>query len=342
MTALVSQALGSVLANFADAIEGGAAWRGSGTPYVGIPGQYSSDLRLLDDSPLMALAGASTTRFQDARTWRKDRWITQNGPAYWVVNSAGERRKITDYGSVRNTDAGAVAYVNASNGGNSVTTFGVYVTETVRGTYLGTTITLVVGAHTCVFTLGDSAGFMGDIAGAYVGTLVSGAPALIDTTSTTDWSLAGTWFTLSSGFSVAPSVGSHLTVLQGFKRVPNCIDIEQEQDGAAEGYDRYFHLSASAGKILEWSGAGTYTYETQLKLRLRLVKFDRLHDWTDALMTNLAILRAALTKREHYDGTYVRALFAVGGEPVVRKDDDVKIVAVDTYRLWYRLDTTLT
>jgi hypothetical protein len=250
VTALVSQGLEGIFDTLADAIEGGTTWRGSGTAFKGIPGKYSNDLRLADDSPLTVSAAVSASAFKVATLWRSDRWVTLNGAAYWVLDHHAEHRKVTAY--------------NATTG----------------------------------------------------------------------------QFTVGTAFSNAPQVADTLTVLQGFKRLPNGIDIETAE-GAAEGFDRSFHLEADAGKRTEWSGSGDWLLETVLRLRVRFLKFGRLHDWVASAMTNMAILRAGLARTIHYETTYMRALIPDGTVRVVH-DDNNKLVTEDAFRLFYRLDTSFT
>ncbi len=255
MTALVSQGLAAVFHTLADAIEGGNTWRGSGTAFKGIPGQYSNDLQLAAESPLTVGAAVSTTQFKVAKRWSPNRLITNNGPAWWVLNAAGEHRK------------------------------------------------LIAAANSTIL------------------------PATEATT-----------FTVGTAFTAAPAPTDTLTLLQGFKRLPNGVDIEADE-GAAEGFDRTFHLAAETGQRTPWGGSGAWLFSTKLRLRVRFCKFSRLHDWTAAAMTNMAILRAGLARTIHYETTYMRALLPDGEIRVVR-DDANKLVAEDTFTLFYRLDTS--
>jgi hypothetical protein len=66
-------------------------------------------------------------------------------------------------------------------------------------------------------------------------------------------------------------------------------------------------------------------------------KFGRLHDWTAAVATNAAIIRMALVRREHYDGTYVTALSPLGEPADITVDDKDKVVITDSYRLIYQV-----
>lgn len=263
MTVLLDTALASLLHNYADAIEGGNGWRGSGTAYKGIPGRYSNDPGLRDaDATLTVSAAVSTTQFRVATPsqWRANRWTPDNCGAFWVLGATGT----------------------------------------------------LVGKHRKLTAYAYTAAVVDPPADAY-----------------------GT-FTVGTAFGSAPQPADTFSVLQGFKRVPNGVDIEGDR-GTTDGYDRCFHLSANPGKVLNWYGSSVAVYETTLRLRLRLCKFSRLHDWTAAVMTNAAIIRQALVRREHYDGVYTMALSPLGGECVVIKDDKDKVVVQDSYRLLYQV-----
>jgi len=174
--------------------------------------------------------------------------------------------------------------------------------------------------------------------GVYAGVLVTALPAAIDgATATANWLINRPKFTVSA-FDHVVSAADTFSLLQGFRRVPNWEDLDSDA-GSADGFDRHFHLSATPGKRAQWAGSGALTYQTDLKLRLRITKRGRLHDWTAAAMTNIGILRCALPNTANYDATYIRALVAGETDPKPFKDDSKKIVVEDTYRLFYRVDT---
>ena len=133
-----------------------------------------------------------------------------------------------------------------------------------------------------------------------------------------------------------------MDVRQGFKRLPNLADIESDGDqGQDQGWDRSFHLFATPGVELGWHGDGFKVMRTELQLRIRMGKFSRLHDWTSAAFTNLAIIRAVLPRQELYPSTVVKALFsATDQQSEIVKDDDQKVVALDKYTLVYAVDGT--
>lgn len=259
MSHVSAQAIGDICAHYADVVEGGTAWRGSGTSFRGIPGTYSNDagLRSGDDTPLTSTGSAATTTFAvSGGSWNSSRWAKTDTPGFFAVCTA------------------------ATNGGN-------------------------VGAARRI----------------------------------TGWNDTTKIFTVDA-FPAATAVGDVFDIRQGFKRIPNGVDLEDE---AAGGFDRFFHLSALAGEPLEYFGSGTITYRTTLELRLRLLKYSRVHDMVAAAMENLAILRPIICRGglpDHRETTYTRALSPMSGASSVIVDDKNKVVVRDSYQLIYRIDTT--
>jgi hypothetical protein len=158
----------------------------------------------------------------------------------------------------------------------------------------------------------------------------------------TGWDNTTKVFTVDA-FPASLAVGDVFAVRQGFKRIPNGIDIEAEGTRFAHGFDRFFSLSAMPGEQVDWYGNGTATYKTTLELRLRFLKYGRAHDATAAALENLAIIRAAITKGaspDHRDGTYTLALLPQGQSADVVSEDTQKVVVMDRYDLRYRISTT--
>lgn len=93
MASLHDQALELILRNYADVIEGGNAYRGSGTSWRGIPGSHSNDpeLRQAVDTPLTAEPGGSTTTVivAAARSWESSRWVKAETPGYFFIGATG-------------------------------------------------------------------------------------------------------------------------------------------------------------------------------------------------------------------------------------------------------------
>lgn len=156
----------------------------------------------------------------------------------------------------------------------------------------------------------------------------------------TGWDNATTSFTVDA-FPVAPGDEAVFTVLEGFKRLPNTIDVNAGETESPQGYDRRVSLSLLPSERLDWFGNGTETWEGRLRVVLRLLKHARLHDWQASLAENLQILATALPltrEAEHRDATYVRALLAPDGEPDVVIDDQHKVVAALSFPIIYRVE----
>ncbi len=154
----------------------------------------------------------------------------------------------------------------------------------------------------------------------------------------TNWNNTTKTFTVDA-FPASIAEADTFAIRQGFKRVPNTVDILGQ---AKDGFDRFFDLrTPSAGQMLPWWGGGNRTFETTIELHLRMLKFGRAHDAERSAFENLAIIRSIITKAanpDHRDGTYTQLLNPLGesGEKVV--DDASKVVVKDTYRLRYRIN----
>ena len=159
----------------------------------------------------------------------------------------------------------------------------------------------------------------------------------------TAWDNTGKEFTVDA-FPVAPGDTAVFTVLQGFKRLPNNVDVFAEETEVEGSYDRYFDLALTPGKLLDWGGNGTHTYEGELTITLRLLKHGRLHDWRRSMLENITLLGTSLPStasgQEHRDGTYVRLLQPPDGPPSIR-EDTTKLVAALPLRITYRVQRGL-
>ncbi len=259
MASLHDQALEVILRNYADVIEGGNAYRGSGTSWRGIPGDYSNDdgLRNAHDTPLTAEPGGSTTTVvvASSRSWDSTRWVKEETAGFFLVGLTGTAANV-----------GAARRITGWN----------------------------------------------------------------DTTKT---------FTVDA-FPASVTAADTFEVRQGFKRVPNQEDPER-LGGVA--FDRGFWLRAVPGRRMDLAGAGVSNYRTEMVLSLRLLKYGRMHDANEAILSNLSILREALTMAgaygvpDHRDGTYTRALLAPEEEPAIVEDKD-RILATDRFPLIYRVN----
>lgn len=154
----------------------------------------------------------------------------------------------------------------------------------------------------------------------------------------TGWNDTTKVFTVDA-FPAASSSGDVFDVRQGFKRMPDGVDILEM---AGDGFDRFFDLRVnSAGIYQEWYGAGLATYVATLELRLRMRKAARAHEAQASAFENLALIRPILCRGDHRDGTYTQALLPTGGQPeILNVSDASKVVVVDRYVLRYRINTT--
>jgi len=116
VTALVSNDLGDILENYADAIEGGNSYRGSGTVYKGIPGQYPNDEEIARDGLSITASGngTTTTVVYASGDWPQSRWVKENTPGFWLVSGDDEHRKITAWDNTTKTFTVAPAFSEAT------------------------------------------------------------------------------------------------------------------------------------------------------------------------------------------------------------------------------------
>lgn len=160
----------------------------------------------------------------------------------------------------------------------------------------------------------------------------------------TAWDDPNDQFTVQA-FPAAITDADEFTVLEGFKRIPNTVDINDEEEGQPAGYDRFFDLELHPVRALDWYGSGVQTWEGRLVVVLRLLKHARVHDWRSSFVENLTILGNAIASsqsgQEHRDGTYVRTLEPPLEAPEVRVDDRAKIVAALELRIRYRVERGL-
>ena len=254
------QAVGFILDNYADAIEGGNTYRGSGTSRKGIPGAKSNDPEIRDgtDSSITSSGSGSTTVIKYASgDWPNSRWVKTDTPGFWVI---------------------------------------------------------------C--------------------TSASGAQNLDAARRITAWDNTAKQFTVDA-FPESTIFGDEFTIAQGFKRLPNQIDIDEEDTEVISGFDRMFHLMVASIGRLDFFGNNTITYKAELQLRLRIQKFGRMHDAAASAMENLSIIRALLTLPENRESTYTRALVAEEGQVAeIVGDDRNKVVVLDRYSLIYRISKT--
>lgn len=257
------QAVGTILDNYADVIEGGNVWAG-GTSYSGIPGTHPSDpeLRNGTDTPITSSMDSQlkTEVIYGSGAWSAARWEKEDIPGYFLLCTS-------------NGNSASLPNVNAAR-------------------------------------------------------------------RITAWSLSNTKFTVDA-FDVLPYSGDQYDVLQGFKRMPNQLDIEEEETESDRGWDRFFQMRVGPPSRMDWSGKHSHTYKAELQLRLRIEKFAREHDSIASVFENLSIIRSVLTLGTHRESAYTRALVAEEDQQAeIVKEDSKKVVAADTYTLIYRVDRT--
>lgn len=150
----------------------------------------------------------------------------------------------------------------------------------------------------------------------------------------TSWS--ATAVGVGVAFPVAPTVADTGVIREGFRRIRNDVDLENENQ---DGLDRSFHLRALPGKRWQRSGNAIEFYETTLELRLRTLTRARAHEAEASAMENLSIIRSIITRHDARDNTYMQLLGGEEDQAEVVKRDATKIVALDKYRLVYRIDS---
>jgi hypothetical protein len=256
MAHVSSQAIGYILDNYADVIEGGTTWRGSGTSYAGIPGTQSNDSFLRDYTTITATAAGSTTAIVAS-----------------AVDAASERWE-------RGNTAGF--FLRCDTGADGSTDYARRITA-----WNNTTKTFTVDA-----------------------------------------------------FPVAPGDAATFTPLQGFKRLPNGIDIEASGTAMQSGFDRYFDLSLISTAQRDMNGGGYETHDGELVVRVRFLKYSQLHKIRESAAENMAILRSVIQRGDHRDGTYVRAIRPPESAPEVVTDDAEKLVLAQRFPITYRIVRT--
>jgi hypothetical protein len=158
----------------------------------------------------------------------------------------------------------------------------------------------------------------------------------------TDWDNTAKEFT-TDAFPVAPGDTATFNVYQGFRRLPNNIDIDGELSNIPLGGDRFFDIALLPQERSDYLGNGVETWNGNLRVRLRLVNFSRLHDSRARVAENLTIIASALTRSalpDHRDGTYTRALLPPIEAPELIVDDDQKTVMALDMPIVYRVDRT--
>jgi len=108
VTHLAQNDIGGILDSFADVIEGGNSYRGSGSAFRGLPGAHSNDNGLAkdgDDSAVASGAGSTTTIVYASGAGASERWVKSNIPGFFAicntqasgVRNKGAARRITGW-----------------------------------------------------------------------------------------------------------------------------------------------------------------------------------------------------------------------------------------------------
>lgn len=158
----------------------------------------------------------------------------------------------------------------------------------------------------------------------------------------TGWNNTTKVFT-TDAFPAAPTSGNTILVRQGFRRIPNNVDINDDAAGVSEGYDRHYSIDLTPGVAAMIYGVGTETRRAELSVTLRILKYGRELDARRSVLENIAIIATALqfggagSLPNHRDGTYVRAVLPPTEEPDI-VSTAVKTLATVRLPLVYRVN----
>lgn len=93
---ILTQSLSAILSNYADAIEGGNSYRGSGTAYTGIPGTQSHLHVVKEIDDFAASSGSTTTAVAPSSigTWTNEDMVKSHTPPLFLLATAGTARNV--------------------------------------------------------------------------------------------------------------------------------------------------------------------------------------------------------------------------------------------------------
>jgi hypothetical protein len=149
----------------------------------------------------------------------------------------------------------------------------------------------------------------------------------------------GTSTFVTAAFPGNVANGDTVSILEGFKRCPDGIDLEGDGDTEAkDGFDRLFRLTMLPGERMAWTGNGSAMYRTTLNLDLRILRRSRQHQCAESALQNVQRVAEALCRGEHR-GSYTQSLLQAG-PPVLLKDDINKAVVRLPLNLVYQLVTS--
>jgi len=264
---LLTETIGAILNNYADAVEGGNAYNG-GTVYRGIPSVRSFDRRLWTgvvgsgDTTQWGVSIATISVEEGQKLLRSD------APPYFLLYTAGPRE--ANIGAARKIIN--VEFVNAGEGG--------------------------------VLTV----------------------------------------FTVETAFAAITAVGT-MSVLEGFKYLPDIYDIESDEADVPGGWDRRFSLDLVPGSQMDWGGDGTEQWRSTMQLRLRILKKGRERTARMSALENIQNIASILTGitaqrgpvGQDMRGAYTQNLSMMDTAPTIEQDEN-KVVATINFRIIYRFD----
>lgn len=256
---LLTEAIGSILDNFSDAVEGGNAYRSSGDKYWGIPSLRSHDDRLFT---------------------------------------------------------------------GKTSTFGTKTTVAIP------TVTAADGAR---LVREDAAPFFLLCTAQASGTGNTGAARKITTHTVAT-------FVVETDFAETVANGDTFSALEGFKRMQDITDHEAEDTAEVGGHDRAFSFDMHPGRQLDRGGDGTETWESELRMKLRILKKGREQTARKSALENaqnIASILTGVTARGEgaldLRGDYTESLTAMDREPTIEQDS-TKVVATVRFKITYRFD----
>jgi len=130
-----------------------------------------------------------------------------------------------------------------------------------------------------------------------------------------------------------------VSIVEGFKRCPDGIDIEGDGDTEArDGFDRLFRLAMLPGERMAWAGNGSSLYKSTLNLDLRVLRRSRQHQCAEAALQNVQRIADLMTKGIHR-GSYTQYIVQ-SAAPSTIKDDINKTVVRIPFSLVYQLNTS--
>lgn len=153
-------------------------------------------------------------------------------------------------------------------------------------------------------------------------------------------------FTVGRAFAGTTVAGDVFTPLEGFKRIPNNLDLMDEKNSPQGSLDRMFSLRLLPGKRMAFFGDGRKSYSSVIEVRLRIAKYSRQHDAVASAFENLLMMREHVVKSsgiDHRDGTYLRAIWVDDDTvPKIASENNERVITEDAWNVIYSIDSTVT